>query len=188
MNAYTTLPIESTFAILYPGNLSLQAWNYPVNPHSPAECPCRQRETLRTALMRRSTCVKHIRVVAVYVTWHVLWCKQWTLTTGIVVVVIIGVKPAHLEFGDSTMGPCAAGVSFFTDHFLSGRGQRISTCVATTETTNRTSHYFCFQNHFNIGMSMSGNQIQICPNILQHIMQWAVLNIQSIFSWRFINA
>ena len=49
--------------------------------------------------------VRHTRVVTVYVTWHVLWRKQWTLTTGIMVVVTIGVKPAHLELSDSTMGP-----------------------------------------------------------------------------------
>ena len=82
-------------------------------PHSPAECPCGQRETLRTALMRRSKRVRHIRVVTVYVTWHVLWCKQWTLTTGIMVVVTTGVKPAHLEFGDSTMGPVLWEFHFF---------------------------------------------------------------------------
>ena len=70
-----------------------------------AACPSGQRETLRTALVRRSARVRHIRVVTVYVTWHVLWRNQWTLTTGIVVVVTIGVKPAHLELSDSTMGP-----------------------------------------------------------------------------------
>ena len=61
--------------------------------------------SLRTALVRRSARVRHIRVVTVHITWHVLWRKQWTLTTGIVVVVTIGVKPAHLELSDSTMGP-----------------------------------------------------------------------------------
>ena len=76
-----------------------------LGPHTPAECPSGQRETQRTALARRSARVRHIRVVTVYVTWHVLWRKQWTLTTGIVVVVTIGVKPAHLELSDSTMGP-----------------------------------------------------------------------------------
>ena len=83
-------------------------------------------------------------------------------------------------------GPCAVhvGVSFFTDHFLSGRGQRISTCVTTTETTNRISNYFCFQNHFNIGIC--GNPIPICRNILQQIIIWVVLKIQSIFSRRFL--
>ena len=63
------------------------------------------RDTTCTALVRRSARERHIRVVTVYVTWHVLWRKQWTLTTGIVVVVTIGVKPAHLELSDSTMGP-----------------------------------------------------------------------------------
>ena len=133
--------------------------------------------------MRRSTHVRHIRVVTVYVTWHVLWCKQWTLTTDIMVVVTIGVKPAHLAFGDSTMG-----LVLWEFHFLliSGRGQRISTCVTTTETTNRISNYFCFQNHFNIGIC--GNPIQICRNNLQQIILWVVLKIQSIFSGRFLNA
>ena len=81
-------------------------------------------------------------------------------------------------------GSCALGVSLFTDHFLSGKGQIISTCVTTTETTNRISHHFYFQNHFNIGMS--GNQIQICPNMLQQRMQWVVLNIQCIFTDDFL--
>ena len=126
------------------------------------------------ALVRRSARV-HIGDFTVYVTWHVLWCTQWALTTGMVVVTI-GVKPSPVlrQF-------------HYTDHFfLTGRGQRISTCVTTTETTNRISQYFCFQNHFNIGVS--GNQIQICRDILQQGMQWVVLNFQSIFSWRFLNA
>ena len=66
-----------------------------------------------------------------------LFPDRWTpwawLTTGIMVVVTIGVKPAHQCFGVKP------------DHFLSGRGQRISTCVTTTETTNRISNYFCFR-------------------------------------------
>ena len=69
------------------------------------KCPCGQRDTLRTTLVSHSARVRHIRVITAYVTWHVLWRKQWTLTTGIMVVVTIGVKPAHLEFSDSTMGP-----------------------------------------------------------------------------------
>ena len=80
-------------------------WSQVTMPHTPAECPCGQRETLRTALVGRSACVRHILVVTVYVTWHVLWRKQWTLTIGIMVVVTIGAKPAHLEFVNSTMGP-----------------------------------------------------------------------------------
>ena len=75
-------------------------------PHSPAECHVdSERHYSSTTLMRRSTRERHIPVLTVYVTWHVLWCKQWTLTTGTMVVVTIGVKPAHLEFGDYTMGP-----------------------------------------------------------------------------------
>ena len=63
-----------------------------------------------TALVRRSARV-HIGDVTVYVTWHVLWRTQWTLTTGMVVVTI-GVKPAHLQLSDSTMGPVLWGVYY----------------------------------------------------------------------------
>ena len=63
-----------------------------------------------TALVRRSARV-HIGDVTVYVTWHVLWRTKWTLTTGMVVVTI-GVKPAHLQLSDSTMGPALWGFHY----------------------------------------------------------------------------
>ena len=91
------------------------------------------------------------------------------------VVVTIGVKPAHLEWSDSTMGPV---LSEF--HYL-----LIIVTVAKGQIENFNYH-FCFQNNFNI--EISGNQIQICPNILQQRMQWVVLNIQCILLDDFLKA
>ena len=76
-----------------------------------------------TALVRRSARV-HIGDVTVYVTWHVLWRTQWTLTTGMVVVTI-GVKPAHLQLSDSTMGPALWGFHYYIYWSFSDKGQRI---------------------------------------------------------------
>ena len=73
------------------------------------------------ALVRRSARV-HIGDVTVYVTWHVLWRTQWTLTTGMVVVTI-GVKPAHLQLSDSTMGSALWGFIIYWS--FSDKGQRI---------------------------------------------------------------
>ena len=98
-----SLPSSLFITAINPSKPEIVPWTF--GPHAPAECPSGQRETLHTALVRRSARVRHIRVVTVYITWHILWRNQWTLTTGIVVVVTIGVKPAHLEFSDSTMGP-----------------------------------------------------------------------------------
>ena len=44
-----------------------------LGPHTSAECPSGQWETLR---VRHSAGAQHIRVVTVYVTWPVLWRKQ----------------------------------------------------------------------------------------------------------------
>ena len=154
-----SLPSSPFIPAINPSKPEIIPWT--LGPYTPTECPSGQPETLRTALVRRSARVRHIRVVTVYITWHLLWRKQWTLTTGILVVVTIGVKACTFRIKRFHNGSCAVGVSLFTDHFLSGKGQRISTCVSTTETMNRISHHFYFQNHFNIGMS--GNQIQICP-------------------------
>ena len=74
-----------------------------------------------TALVRRSARV-HIGDVTVYVTWHALWRTQWTLTTGMVVVTI-GVKHAHLQLSDSTMGPALWGFIIYWS--FSDKGQRI---------------------------------------------------------------
>ena len=92
-----SLPSSLFIPAINPSKPETIPWT--LGPHASAET------SLRTALVRRSARVRHIRVVTVYITWHVLWRKQWTLTTGIVVVVTIGVKPAHLELSDSTMGP-----------------------------------------------------------------------------------
>ena len=141
-----------------------------------------------TALVRRSARV-HIGDVTVYVTWHVLWRTQWTLTTG-TVVVTIGVKPAHLQLSDTTiMGPALWGFHYILIIFWQrpeNETRTNSTDVTIIETTNHISHYFCFENHFTIGMN--GNQIQICPNLLQQKLQWVVLHIQCMFSWQFLNA
>ena len=102
-----SLPSSLFIPAINPSKPEIILWT--LGPHTSPECPSGQRETLPgtcTALVTgRSARVRHIRVVTVYVTWHVLWRKQWTFTTGIVVVVTIGVKPAHLELIDSTMGP-----------------------------------------------------------------------------------
>ena len=95
-----SLPSSLFIPVINPSKPEIIPWT--LGPNTPAECPSGQRET-RTALVRRSARVRHIRVVTVYITWHVLWRKQWTLTTGIVVVVTICVKPAYLELSDSTV-------------------------------------------------------------------------------------
>ena len=167
-----------------------------LGPHTSPECPSRQRETLPgtcTALVTgRSARVRYIRVVTVYVTWHVLWRKQLDVNDRHRGGSNYGRQAYTFRIKRFHNGSCAVGVSLFTDHhqFLGGKGQRISqgisTCITNTETTNRISHHFCFQNHFNIEISC--NQIHICPNILQQRMQWVVLNIQCILLDDFLMA
>ena len=65
MNAYTTLPVESTFVTLYYGNQSLQAWNYPVNlrPTHTGWMPIRTaRDTTYGIRRALSTCRAHPRL------------------------------------------------------------------------------------------------------------------------------
>ena len=109
MNAYITLPLHSSLFIpaINPSKPEIIPWKLgPLTSYTgPAECMWTARDS--TALVRRSARL-HIGDVTVYVTWHVLWCTQWTLTTGMVVVTI-GVEPAHLQLSDSTMGPALWG-------------------------------------------------------------------------------
>ena len=59
------------------------------------------------------------------------------------------------------IGSCVMGVSLFTDQFLSGKGQRISTWVTTTDTRDNEPYFpsFLFSESFQYCI-----QIQICPN------------------------
>ena len=65
----------------------------------------------------------HIGDVTVYVTWYVLWRTQWTLTTGMMVVTI-GVKPAHLQFHSGSCAGCKGFIIYWIRSF-SDKGQRI---------------------------------------------------------------
>ena len=124
MNAYMTVSAASTFVTLYSINeiLSLQARIYPENlrHNNTGWMPMRTaRDT--TALVRRTVRV-HNRVVTVHVMWHVLWRKQWTLTTGTRMVVNIGVKPAHLNSTIPQWVLCCG--SFIIYWSFCGKGQR----------------------------------------------------------------
>ena len=73
-----SLPSSLFIPAINPSKPEIILWT--LGPHTSPECPSRQRETLSgtcTALVTgRSARVRYIRVVTVYVTWHVLWRKQ----------------------------------------------------------------------------------------------------------------
>ena len=181
-----SLPPPFFIPAINPSKPEIIPWT--LGPHSPTECPRGQRQTLRASLMRRSTRVG-TSVSSQY------------MSRGTYCDVNITMDVNNRHHGGSNYrcqtctfrirrfhnGPCAVGVSFLTSFSQWQKPENFYLCTVTAiETTNRISNYFCFQNHFNIGIC--GNPIQICRNILQQIILWVVLKIQSIFSWRFLNA
>ena len=131
-----------------------------------------------TALVRCSARV-HIGDVTVYVTWHVLWRTQWTLTTGMVVVTI-GVKPAHLQLSDSTTGPALG--DFIIYWSFSDKGQRIRQGqILLMLLPQRQRTVFLTISVFRITSLLEWT-------VTKQKLQWVVLHIQCMFSWRFLNA
>ena len=144
-----SLPSSLFIPAINPSKPETIPWT--LGPHTPAEWPFGQRESatyMRTYGTRQalSTCKAHP-------------CRHSIHHVTRIVMQTMDVNNRHRGGSNYRCqactfrikrfhnGSCAVGVSLFIDHFLSGKGRIISTCVTTTETMNHISHYFYFQNH-----------------------------------------